>query len=294
MVRAAKQLTRDEEMKAAAELLHSPDLDGDRILLMIQEVTVVTGKDRKEKSTSIFFDKGSTCTMVCRRLVEELKMDSKRKTLVVESFGHTDALNSEYVVLEILQSDGTVAQVRAYVVDNITSMSAVSISEQIRQEFSPSTKWPESRFSGDIEILLGMEELSLHPTLIERKGNLGIFMSPLSDISVMGGRHEQIQPDVSTLSQACGMLRGAKSPTTQQQVTLKQMDDRFMLGDTMGEYITKSCSNCRKCTTCTYTGKAISQKERIELEYIERGITHDKEKKQFDVNIHSWKIQEMS
>ena len=49
---------------------------------------------RFAKSTSIFFDKGSTCTMVCRRLVEELKMDSKRKTLIVESFGHTDSLNS--------------------------------------------------------------------------------------------------------------------------------------------------------------------------------------------------------
>ena len=282
-VKAAKELTRDEEMMAATKLLHSPDLDGDRILLMIQEITVVTGRDRKKQSTSIFFDKGSTCTMVSRRLVDELKMDSERKTLIVESFGHTDSLNSEYVVLEILQADGTVAQVRAYVVDSITRMAAVSISEQIRQEFSPSTTWPESRFSGEIDILLGMEELSLHPILIERKGNLGIFLSPLSTVTVMGGRHEKIQPDVSTLSQTCRMLRGAKSPTKQQQFRLKQMDDMFMLGDTMGEYIPKSCSNCRKCTTCTYAGKAISQKERIELEYIERGITHNKEKKQFDV-----------
>ena len=113
---------------------------------MIQEITVVTGRDRKKKSTSIFFDKGSTCTMVSRRLVDELKMDSERKTLIVESFGHTDSLNSEYVILEILQADGTVAQVRAYVVDSITSMAAVSISEQIRQEFSQTTIWPESRF----------------------------------------------------------------------------------------------------------------------------------------------------
>ena len=60
-------------MMAATKLLHSPDLDGDRILLMIQEITVVTGRARKKKSTSIFFDKGSTCTMVTRRLVDEIK-----------------------------------------------------------------------------------------------------------------------------------------------------------------------------------------------------------------------------
>ena len=128
-----------------------------------------------------------------------------------------------------------------------------------------------------------MEELSLHPTQVERKGNLGIFMSPLSKIAVMGGRHEQILSEVSTLSQACRMLRGAKSPTKQQQFRIKQMDDMFQLGDTLGDYIPKSCSNCRKCTTCTFAGKAISQKERIELEYIERGISHDKVNKLFNV-----------
>ena len=74
--KAAKELTREEEMSAATRLLHSPDLDGDRILLMVQQVTVVTGRNREKKVNSIFCDKGSTCTMVTRKLVESLKMDS--------------------------------------------------------------------------------------------------------------------------------------------------------------------------------------------------------------------------
>ena len=64
------------------------------------------------------------------------------------------SLNSEYVVPELLRTDGTMAQVRAYVVDSITSMAAVSIPEHIRQEFSISIPWPTSRFSGETEILL--------------------------------------------------------------------------------------------------------------------------------------------
>ena len=40
--KAAKELTREEEMLAAKKLLQSPDLDGDMILLMVQQVTVVT------------------------------------------------------------------------------------------------------------------------------------------------------------------------------------------------------------------------------------------------------------
>ena len=76
-------------MSAATRLLHSPVLDGDRILLMVQQVTVVTGRKRDKKVTSIFFDKGSTCTMVTRKLVASLQLDSEKKTLIVESFKHT-------------------------------------------------------------------------------------------------------------------------------------------------------------------------------------------------------------
>ena len=134
-----------------------------------------------------------------------------------------------------MRTDGTVAQVRAYVVDSITSMAAVSIPEHIRQEFSMSTPWPTSRFSGEIEILLGLEELSLHPSQVERVGNLGIFMSLLSEIAVMGGRHDLIFPIASTLSQSCNLLQSAQSPSQQQQFRIKQMDNMFQLGDTMGD-----------------------------------------------------------
>ena len=42
LVNQAKELTHEEEMLAAKKLLQSPDLDGDMILLMVQQVTVVT------------------------------------------------------------------------------------------------------------------------------------------------------------------------------------------------------------------------------------------------------------
>ena len=70
-------------MSAATRLLHSPDLDGDRILLMVQQVTVVTGRNRDNKVTSIFFDKGSTCTMVTRKLVASLQLDSDKRQLIL-------------------------------------------------------------------------------------------------------------------------------------------------------------------------------------------------------------------
>ena len=73
------------------------------------------------------------------------------------------------------------------------------------------------------------------------------------------------------------MLRRSAAPVAQRSFKIKQMDNLFQLGDTMGDYIPKSCSNCKKCSTCTFAGSSITQKERIQLEYIERGISHNAE-----------------
>ena len=56
--------TRMEEINEASRLLNEPDLDGDRILLLVKETTVVTGIDRVQQKTSTFFDMGSRCSMV--------------------------------------------------------------------------------------------------------------------------------------------------------------------------------------------------------------------------------------
>jgi hypothetical protein len=176
------------------------------------------------------------------------------------------------VVVELLREDRTVALVRAYVLDSITDMTKVTVPEEIRGEFSASADWPADRYNGEIEILLGIEELALQLKRLEIRGNLGIFKSHLSATTILGGRHKNIFPAQMELSQACMMLRRAAAPVAQQNCHIKQMDNLFQQGDTMGDYIPKTCSNCKNCSTCTFAGRSISQKERIELEYIERGI----------------------
>ena len=112
-VKAAKT-TRAEEMKEAIRLLNEPDLDGDQILLLVQVATEVMGEKRVKKKTSIFFDKGSTYSMVTKSLVEKLELEAIKRTLIVHSFRHTEAIDTEYVVIELLKTDGTVAHIRAY------------------------------------------------------------------------------------------------------------------------------------------------------------------------------------
>ena len=73
--KSAKE-TRAEKIKEARRLLKEPKVDGDRLLLLVQEVTAVTGQDRKQHSTSIFYDMGSTCSMITKDLVAKLGLES--------------------------------------------------------------------------------------------------------------------------------------------------------------------------------------------------------------------------
>ena len=125
--------------------LKEPEVDGDRVLLLVQEVTAVTGQNRMQHRSSIFYDKGSTCSMITKDLVARLGLDSLKRTIIVKSFMHTEAIDTEFVVVELLKEEGTVALVRAYVVDSITEMTKVSIPEEIRKEFSKSAQWPTGR-----------------------------------------------------------------------------------------------------------------------------------------------------
>ena len=52
--------SRAEEMEEARLLLQQPEVDGDQVLLLVHEVTLVAGKDRKEVKATLFNDKGST------------------------------------------------------------------------------------------------------------------------------------------------------------------------------------------------------------------------------------------
>ena len=77
---------------------------------------------------------------------------------------------------------------RAYVVESITNIAKVKIPEHLKEAFSKREHWPSHRFSGEIGILLGIEELALHPDRLDIIENLGIFKSPLAAVTVLGGQ----------------------------------------------------------------------------------------------------------
>ena len=145
--------------------------------------------------------------MVTSSLVHRLCLPTEKKVLVVQSFLHTQTINSQFTVIELLRDDGNLEQIRAYVVDKITTLAQVVVPDEIRLEYSQTTPWPSERYSGEVEILIGMEELAIHPRLLEIQGTLGVFQSNFSQMPILGGCHDKISPAHIKWSQDCLMIR---------------------------------------------------------------------------------------
>ena len=92
-------------------------------------------------------------------------------------------------------------------VDKITTLAQVVVPDEIRLEYSQTTPWPGKIYSGEVEILISMEELAIHPRLLEIQGTLGVFQSNFSQMPILGGCHDKISPAHIKWSQDCLMIR---------------------------------------------------------------------------------------
>ena len=54
------------------------------------------------------------------------------------------------------------------------------------------TPWPDRRYAAEIDILIGMEQVLIHPDKIAISNNLAVYKSHLSPTPILGGRHEKI------------------------------------------------------------------------------------------------------
>ena len=68
----------------------------------------------------MMFDNGSECNIISKDLVTRLRLEPLKGKIVTRSFGQEEEINIGFVVVELLKENGTIARVRAYVVDSIT------------------------------------------------------------------------------------------------------------------------------------------------------------------------------
>ena len=100
-------------------------------------------------------------------------------------------------------------------VEDITTIVEVGVPQNLTRDFKKLTPWPKGRHAGKTEILIGMEQLSIHPKLIEINNNLAVFKSQFSTNTFLGGTQKKIKVERTRLSQSCTRLRSSVVATDQ-------------------------------------------------------------------------------
>jgi hypothetical protein len=75
------------------------------VLLLVLEVTVVTGQYRMQHKSSVIFDKGSRCSMISKDLVAKLRLEPLTEKIIIKS----EEINTGFVVVALLKEDSTIA-----------------------------------------------------------------------------------------------------------------------------------------------------------------------------------------
>ena len=75
---------REQELAEVRKKLGEKLLDGDSVLLIIQEISMVVGTNRAQKKVITFFDPGSTCSLVLTNYAE---VNGSEGTLVTITIG---------------------------------------------------------------------------------------------------------------------------------------------------------------------------------------------------------------
>ena len=145
---------------------------GAEVLLLVQQVDTNSG------NIIVFYDNGSTCCLITFPAAERLKLVGEAIVISIKTAIGTKTINSYAYNITLTDNAGQVHIITAYGVANISNhRNAVDISH-LSGEFSSEAQdnWDViDQSSGEIELLIGMNALGLHPTDIEVSKNLKLM-----------------------------------------------------------------------------------------------------------------------
>ena len=95
---------REKELAEVREKLGEKTLDGDSVLLVIQEIIMVVGTGRIQRNVITFFDPGSTCSLVLTEYAEEHELEFTPVTITIGTVNGEKERATKLYVVELLMT----------------------------------------------------------------------------------------------------------------------------------------------------------------------------------------------
>lgn len=262
------------------------------VLLQLQDIRV---KGNETRTGLVFWDNGSTLCLIREAFASKLRLEGRRVCLWVQAAGHDpEKWETTVYSVRLLDRDDIERGIIAFSVESITSEIENMNIRGAAQLFPQAALEELRRPNGPVDILVGINFASLHPTVVDIKGDLRLLRSRFGKGWVLDGRH----PSVKTKSKGATMSALAhklcharvveviEHPLTVpteiselEKINYLKKHDFFEMEElaTVGP---KRCNNCLDCNKCSDKNYELSRRERRELQAIRDNMFLDKENKE--------------
>ena len=306
-----ERIRRQTEWDEIREILKIPMKDGDKVLLILQEIWMQFGLDSRRVRINVFFDAGSTCSLILTSVAERYGLQGHEvKVTIATVNGEKDRVTKLYVV-ELINQLGERKLVRALGMERISGKIPAICLDGVKHEFSTEVQevWDavSQRPSGEVELLVGSEVAGLHPVAHETRGDMVVLKSQFGSGWAIYGSHERLDnqhvefsEDVGAIRQGgfkvleCGRISYEPSITLRENgelwknatkkvgVCASMSKDFFSIED-LGVEPPRRCKDCKDCQKCSWRGMMQSEKEAEEYRMIEEGVHYSQETGRFTV-----------
>lgn len=222
-----------------------------KTLLPIQSVHVGQGK-----FINVLHDTASSTSLILTSIAKSLKLESVGTfQLTITKTGATkEKLKADLFSLNLIAPDETLHEVLAFGLNQISSdIEKVSL-EQVAQIMNISVANIQ-RPHGKIELLIGSDNASLHPTAKKKDGNFILGSNQFGD--VVWGSHPTVH---APLVEVVHVMHYTKA----------DINDFFQI-ESMGIQCNPKCGNCR-CGKCPLGSKKYTIKEENELAQMKNNL----------------------
>ena len=254
-----------------AHITASIDGSGDsgETLLLIESVQTEIG------TTVTFWDNGSTITLVAQSFAQRKNLRGVPVSYdLITVDGTVTVRHTTLYEITIIDREGGKYSVKALEIEEICGELKDIETDEFAQLFSNTTASDIKRPTGKIDMLIGSNYLSLHPSKLHSSEGLVLFSSYFGTGKVLGGTHRNIKERdiISSGARLCASAQITNIRISRDLIRKPGMD--FITTEAFGVEGTTRCKKCASCQ-CSFECHQMSRQEQLELKQIRENMTLD-------------------
>ena len=234
---------------------------------------------------TVFWDNGSTCSLVLTETAEQLGCPGEEVTVSIDTVNGVITRDTKLYCIELLNNSGERVLIKAFGVENISEVRSVVQLSGVKEKFSGDVQSQWSKVSrrpkGQVHVLIGQEHAGYHPVPFEALENLVICRSMFGQGWLITGTDPELHGEVCHWGEEVSAMRVGRVTVINQSnhrigishARLTYTQDRdFYTMEGLGIEPPRRCPGCRGCKECSWRGQQLSRQEAFELEYMENCV----------------------